>query len=194
MAWKGRAQVNIDPDKLKGVLLESGFHSENPAAHQVLNSILDGSAQTNERLDQKLGVNDLISTTQLKGKVPIANGGTQTGIYTPELTLVANLAGAGINPTIFYRIGDYINVSGMVQASPIAFNAVTRLGISLPLISYFNFDYQCSGIAVCPFVRNECAAIFADVANNRAQMEWLSGYNGVPQNWFYQFIYRIVQQ
>ena len=194
MAWKGRVRPTIDPDNLKGILVDSETQKENPPLFQTVDGLITSASETKGKLDNKLDKDGKISAKQIEGKVPVSNGGVLTGIYIPDLTLVANLVGAGTDPTIWFRVGNYVQVSGRIVVTPTAFNVLTQLGISLPLRSYFDFDYHCAGVAVCPTVRNECAAIYADIVNERAQLEWLSGFNGVQNSFFYNFTYRIIQQ
>lgn len=195
MAWKGRIQPIMSSDKLKGILVDSGVQSENNPLFQTVDQMLDISGDLTKSLEGKLGKEDKINIAQqVEGRLPVSNGGVLPGIYTPLLTLVANVGGAGVDPTIWYRVGDYVIVSGKIVATPTAFNTLTQIGISLPVKSYFDFDYHLSGVAVCPTVRNECAAIYADIVNERAMMEWISGYNGVQNGFFYNFTYRIIQQ
>jgi len=195
MAFKNRVKPTYDYNRLRNILVNSGFQNENSALFQTVNGLIDGASSVSDLLDGKLGRNEKIeATTQINGQIPLKNGGTQTGLYIPELTLVSNLGGAGTDPAYYFRIGDLIHVSGIIFVTPNAFNTITRLGIALPLISYFDFDHQCSGVAVCPTVRSESAAIFGDVVNNRAQMEWICGFNGVQERFFFNFTYRVIQQ
>jgi hypothetical protein len=195
VAFKNRVKPNYDYNRLRNILVNSGFQNENSALFQTINGLIDGAGSITDIVDGKLGKGDKINAkNQISGKIPLENGGTQTGLYIPELTLVSNLSGAGTDPAYYYRIGDFIHVAGIIFALPNAFNTTTQLGIALPLISYFDFDHQCSGVAVCPTVRSECAAIFGDVVNNRAQMEWICGFNGVQHRFFFNLTYRVIQK
>src|SRR5574341_1241568 len=97
----------------------------------------------------------------------------RSGVYTPTLTNVANLAASTAYECQWMRVGELVTVSGKADVDPTA-AASTQLGISLPIPSNFGAAEDCGGVAFSPAVANQGAAILADATNNRAQMEWIA--------------------
>lgn len=193
MAFKGRGKAEPDLDKLKASLVNSGEQTKNNALFQTIFQLIDGSKSLKETLSGKIGKTDKIDLdNQVDGHLPVKKGGSYSDIYLPILTLVANLSGVGTDDLHFYQNGDIITVAGRIQVTPTAVGVLTRAGISLPLISYFKFPYQCAGSAGSPTV-NQAGAIIGDVLNNRAELQFLS-VNNITYDMFFTFAYRIIQQ
>ena len=83
-------------------------------------------------------------------------------------------------------------VSGRFQVTPTAIGVDTQLAFKLPVLSYFDFDYQCAGSAFSPTI-NQGAAIIGDVGNNRALLKFLSVANSTF-DLFFTFGYEIIAQ
>jgi len=188
-----RSENTIDFSRLESSLLDSKIQDSNNAEYQVIKEIIKGTKNSTELLKKKLDKNGIISLeTQTSGILPIKNGGVFSNLYTPDLTLVANLDAATANVTHFVQMGSVVTVSGIVNVDPTAAATSTMLGISLPVKSRFLFNYFCGGTAVCPTIAGESAAILGDTANNRAEMEWISGATITAFNMVFSFSYRIL--
>lgn len=181
-----------DIDRLKTILVNSGMQTKEPAAFQTINGLIDGAQFFKKNLEGKLGKDDPIDLANATGALGLKNGGTIFGQYNPDLTLILNLNGAGVDDLYFYRIGSLVTVFGRIQVTPLAIGVDTELGFELPIISYFKFDYQCAGSGYSPTV-NQGAAIIGDVGNNRAKLKFLSTTN-VTFDLFLTFGYKIIEQ
>lgn len=103
----------------------------------------------------------------------LSQGTTASGTYTPTLTNVTNLDGSTAYVCQYLVVGRSCTVSGKVDVNPTA-TAATELGISLPFTTDFTTTQDCGGVAFCPSIASEGAAILADVTNNRASMQWVT--------------------
>lgn len=112
------------------------------------------------------------------------------GTYTPTLTGVANVAASTAYTCQYIKAGTMVVVSGKVDVDPTA-AAVTQLGISLPVASNFANPEECAGTAFCPAVAGQGAAILADAANNRAEMQWVA-VDLANRTMAFTFVYRII--
>jgi hypothetical protein len=96
-----------------------------------------------------------------------------SGTYTPTLTGVVNVAASTAYLCQYLRVGSVVTVSGQVDIDPTAAGD-TQLGLSLPVASAFATPQQCAGSAVSAAVAGQSAAILGDVANARAQVQWIA--------------------
>lgn len=114
-----------------------------------------------------------------------------SGTYTPTLTNVANLDGSTAYQAQYLRVGATVHVSGRVDVNPTAGGVSTQLGISLPVASNFGAAEDCAGTGAMPTIGAESAAILADTANDRAQMEWIAG-DDTNQPMYFSFTYQVI--
>lgn len=130
----------------------------------------------------------------LNSPLGLANGGTgqtsTTQTYTPTLTSVTNVAASTAFPCQYLRVGNVVTVSGKVDVDPTAIGQV-QLGISLPVPTSLSNDYECGGTAFTPAVAGQGAAIYADSANDRAQMEWVT-VDTSNRSMFFSFTYQVI--
>ncbi len=143
--------------------------------------------------------------THVSGTLPIANGGTNAttasgartslgfadGTYTPGLTNVANLAASTAYACQYMRVGDTVTVSGQVDIDPTLAATATQLGIDLPVASNFANANECGGTAAASGIAGQVAAIRADVANNRAELVYISG-DITNQPMYFSFTYLVL--
>jgi hypothetical protein len=113
------------------------------------------------------------------------------GVYTPTLTNVANLDAITSYEAQYIRVGTVVTVSGKVDADPTLAATSTKIGISLPVASNLGATEDCAGNATCPTIAGQIAAILADTANDRAQMEWIAG-DVTNQPMYYTFLYQVI--
>ncbi len=112
------------------------------------------------------------------------------GIYTPTLTNVSNLDASTAYSAQYLRVGGVVTVSGRVDVDPTLIAILTLLGISLPIPSRFDNVEECAGTAYDPGAV-QGAAIAADPANDRAEMQWISG-DISNEAMYYTYTYRII--
>lgn len=105
--------------------------------------------------------------------VVAADLGGLAGTYTPTLSNTTNVAASTSFQWQYLRVGNTVTASGPVDVDPTAAGQVV-LGISLPIASNFGADEDCSGVGAAIDVASQSAGIHADVANNRATLEWIA--------------------
>ena len=193
MAFKVRG-IKDDPSTLRRTLNQTTLNSEDNPLHDLLEKTITILENYENQIGEKFGKTDKIKATeQIDGIIPIKNGGGISGIYNPTTANVANVTGLEWDVFNYTRIGEMVNVSGKVRFNTVtAIGVDTRIGISLPILSYFDFDFQCSGVGYSDEV-NQGAGIKADVSNMRAELRFLSAVNGAF-SMYLQFTYRIVAQ
>lgn len=118
-------------------------------------------------------------------------GNVISGVYTPTLTNVANLAASTAYQCQYTEIGSVVIVSGKVDVDPTAPAALTQLGMSLPIASNIGAAEDCGGTAFASGIAGQGAAILGDAANNRAEMDWVAA-DVTNQPMFFIFSYRII--
>lgn len=99
-----------------------------------------------------------------------------SGVYTPTLTNVTNLAASTPRQLTYGRCGVNMGFAcGQVDVDPTGAGAC-ELGISLPpaLVSALTTAFQLGGCGACPAVAGFSVGISADAANDRARMRWIA--------------------
>ena len=122
--------------------------------------------------------------------VPAWGSVLDAGTYTPTLTNVANLGASTSYQAQYLRVGATVFVSGRVDVDPTA-GAATQLGISLPIASNIGATEDLGGAAFASGIAGQGAAIYGDLTNNRAQMEWIA-VDITNQPMFYSFGYQVI--
>jgi hypothetical protein len=124
--------------------------------------------------------------------IPVSDVATLKGdVYTPVIFNVANLSASTSYSCQYLRVDKSVTVSGRVDIDPVAAATLTQLGIALPIASTFTNTNECAGTGVSPDVAGQCAAIYADVANARAMLQWVSA-DVANRSMFFQFTYRVL--
>ena len=136
---------------------------------------------------------DVDRTISLSGNLTVSTATTlNSGLYTPTLTSVANVAANTAYECQWSRNGDVVTVSGKFQIDPTAGATLTQLGVSLPVASNFTANEQCGGVAFSSEVASLGAAILADAANNRAEVQYISTADTANRSWWFIFQYRVI--
>jgi hypothetical protein len=106
----------------------------------------------------------------------IRKGVVMSGTYTPTLTNGTNVAASTAFLAMYMRLGDIVHVAGQVSIDPTADDSLTRLGISLPISSDLAQIYDLSVVLTADGSTGdtEAGAIYGDVANNRATVDFTS--------------------
>lgn len=113
-----------------------------------------------------------------------------SNVWTPTLDNTTNVAASTAYDGQYIRVGNRVIASGRVDVDPTA-AAATELGISLPVASNFGALEDCAGVAFCPAVAGEGAAVSADAANNRAKMNWIAT-DTANRAFYFIFLYDVI--
>lgn len=71
-----------------------------------------------------------------------------SGVYTPTLTNLVNVASTVASPLQFLRVGRMVTVSGELQLTPTVNSTLTALFLTLPVPTFFATAGQCAGVGV----------------------------------------------
>lgn len=182
MAFKPRGGGN-EPSALLGLLNNTKLQQTNPATYQVLQSLITIAGQAKAAIANAFTKDSLLPANQLLGLVPIKNGGTESGIYTPVLTNLANITTSTAFPCYWTRIGNYITVTGQVDIDVTANNALTQLELTLPRPSQFNNSDQAMGVTTAfdtvGTAHGMAGIVTAIVATNDVMLELHSTTNNL---------------
>lgn len=118
-------------------------------------------------------------------KVPSMAGG-----YTPTLTNVTNVDASTAFALQYLRVGNTVTVSGKIEVDPTA-AAATSVGISLPIASNFGAAEDCGGIGAAHAIAGQSGGIYADAANNRAELTYVAANTGNAAMWIH-FTYQVI--
>lgn len=140
-----------------------------------------------------------IRATDLHNNASSQGNATQqdirSGSYTPILTAVSNVAASTSSVSQWLRVGNVVTVSGQVSITPtVATDTLTRLGISLPVLSNFTASSEVSGTAVAidsAVINGRPAKIIGDTINARASLEFLAAAT-IQTNYSFTFTYVVV--
>lgn len=113
-----------------------------------------------------------------------------SGTYTPTLTDTSNVDASSATVSQWIRVGNVVNVSGIVNIDPTSSATTTNIGISLPIASNFANASQCAGILSDGF-SDQSGRINADTTNDRATVEFQSKTTA-SRAFSFTFMYLIV--
>jgi hypothetical protein len=111
-----------------------------------------------------------------------------SGTYTPTLTNVNNLTSSTALQCQYLRVGATVTVSGAATINVTAGAASTQLGISLPVASSLGAVEDCGGVGS---TATESFMIFADITNDRAQLQNTASVTG-SQTVYFSFSYQVI--
>lgn len=131
-----------------------------------------------------------VTVTQNANDVNISVPTLTAGTYTPTLTNAVNVAASTAYLCHWTRIDGIVHVSGKVDIDPTAV-ASTRLDISLPVASNLAAVQDLCGNSACPDVAGQSAAIYANVTNDRASLEYVAA-SSANRSMYFNFTYRVL--
>jgi len=79
-----------------------------------------------------------------------------SGSYTPTLASEYNVASTTAQPCQYMRVGNVVTVSGGVNLTGTASNTWTRISITLPISSNFDYSYRAGGAGGSGFSNQVC--------------------------------------
>ena len=96
------------------------------------------------------------------------------GRYTPTLTNGANVAASTEFECGWFRVGNTVTVSGLVNIDVTLTATSTVLGMSLPIPSDFTGGGQLSGVGFCQAIAGLGLGINAETTANEANLQFIS--------------------
>ena len=115
----------------------------------------------------------------------------QSGVYTPTLTNVTNVAASAAAPCQYMRVGDVVTVAGRIDIDLTSGTTASELGVTVPIASDFALSYQAAGDCIA----SDGAGVWsisADVTNNRASFQTSSVAATANTTYYFTFTYRIL--
>jgi hypothetical protein len=135
-----------------------------------------------------------IQTSRTAVTAPAAgDGNVFSGTYTPTLTNSAGISASTAYSCQYIRVGNTVTVSGVLEVTTTGTGSQT-VGITLPIASNLSSISHCSG-AGCFYsatFRGVSSAIYADVTNDRATLNFLSPSAASGQATTFTFTYRVI--
>ena len=173
---------------LNGCTIGRSFSQQTISLERSLYHIQYAGAGGSTKVDEATHFVGLATVTNRDS----ANAATLSNVYTPTLTINANLDSVTAFQSQWMRVGNVVTVSGRLTADPTAAaNTSTSVYVSLPIASNFGAIEDCGGAAACNSVFGLAAAIYADTAGDRAIMQW-SSQQTTAVSMIYTFTYRII--
>jgi len=114
---------------------------------------------------------------------------TPTGVYTPTLTGVTNIAASTSYQGMYTRTANLVTVYGRADIDPTALTQST-IRISLPVASDFSVILDCAGVAGWGGIASQVGSIQADTTNNEAVLDFVAVSVANAGCWF-SFMYEI---
>lgn len=159
---------------------------QNVAAGRLLGNSTGSTGNVEE-----ISVTSPLSLTAGALSVSFTSLNLDSGTYAPTLTAVTNVTGVTQYGNFQYlRVGSTVTVSGKIGIDPTAAGN-TVMAISLPIASAFANEQECAGTAFAPAIAGMGAAILADVANDRAQLQYIA-VDVTNQPMFLSFTYQVI--
>jgi hypothetical protein len=130
--------------------------------------------------------------TLLAATINTGNGALElaASVYTPTLTIVANLDTTTAFECQYLRVGNAVNVSCMMALDPTTTLTATALRISLPIASNIGATEDAAGVGATSAI-NASGTIAGDAANDTANFNFLS-QDAVSGNYRVIFTYQVI--
>lgn len=113
---------------------------------------------------------------------------TASGVYTPTLTNVQNVATSTAYSCQWVRVRELVTVSGQIDIDPTLASTSTRVGVSFPIASTITNAYECAGTGGCPNNDGLTFTILGDVANTRALIQYETT-DTTDRSFYFSFTY-----
>jgi hypothetical protein len=154
--------------------------------------------QVNGNLDATNIAADSIGTSELAANIitqaEVSTTFIASGTYSATITGVTNVASINTPETLQYmRVGSAVTVSGRINNLDVtAASTNTAVGISLPVASNLGSAGDLGGVACADADALSAYAILADITNNRANLQGLSGLSAGSLDYGIHFTYQVI--
>lgn len=108
-----------------------------------------------------------------------------SGVWSPTLTAVTNVDSVTANSSWrWMKIGSIVHFSGSLNVDNTTANALSEVGISLPVVSNFTTFADAGGTAVASTPSSLCGIVKADTVNDVLAMSWQAGSTTDSRQWY----------
>jgi hypothetical protein len=150
----------------------------------------DGNANGGKTYPAFKGLINITSTGENDFSV-VSRDPPYSGVYTPTVAAVANIAGQSAAECQYLRVGNTVTVSGKVNVTPnVGGSITTRVSVSLPVTSNLAASYQCAGTTVAT-TTNESGIIIGDFGNDVAILQFYPAA-ATPRDMYFTFTYQVL--
>jgi hypothetical protein len=109
----------------------------------------------------------------------------KSGTYTPTLSSIYNVASSTAFVCQYMRVGNVVTVSGVINVTATATNTWTRISMTLPISSNFDFSYRAGGGGGANSTNNVCVIL----AGASTSVVYLDAYPNSTNSLSYYFSY-----
>ena len=176
----GANRFNLDYFSGNARLYSLGSNTTTKGGFEFHTNSSDGSIDVIALNIASTGAATFSSTLGINGVADSVKSGT----YTPTLAAVYNVASSGSYVCQYMRVGNVVTVGGAVEFAATAANTWTRISISLPISSTFDFSTRAGGGGAASATNNTCG-IQAEAFSGTKVL--LDSYPNTTGNLYYTF-------
>lgn len=125
----------------------------------------------------------------------VLSGAIGSGTFTPTLTNGANVAASTAYSCQYMQVGGTVTVSGRVDIDPTSVATLTSLDMSIPVTSAFSAQNNCGGTGgntLSVSADASTGTIYANAANDRVTLDFVTGTDVANRGWFFTYTYTIL--
>jgi hypothetical protein len=169
-----------------GKLLNIGVDEANSISFiQSLNRGTDAMPLSLQRYGGNVGIGTASPSEKLDVNGNIKASNLYSGTYTPTLSSVYNIASSTAFVCQYMRVGNVVTVSGVINVTATATNTWTRISMTLPISSNFDFSYRAGGGGGANSTNNVCVIL----AGASTSVVYLDAYPNSTNSLSYYFSY-----
>lgn len=155
---------------------------------EILSSDIAGGVANTPRLQiSNTGAATFSSTLGINGVADNIKSGT----YTPTLTGVYNVTSSTAFLCQYMRVGNVVTVSGVISAKATAANTWTRVSMTLPISSNFDWSYRAGGGGGSGASGNMCS-IQAGASTNQVYLDVYPPNSTTTYDYYFSYTYTIM--
>jgi hypothetical protein len=109
----------------------------------------------------------------------------KSGTYTPTLSSIYNVTSSTAFVCQYMRVGNVVTVSGVINVTATATNTWTRISMTLPISSNFDFSYRAGGGGGANSTNNVCVIL----AGASTSVVYLDAFPNSTNSLSYYFSY-----
>jgi|688.fasta_scaffold105583_1 hypothetical protein len=143
--------------------------------------VMTGGSTTPKLTIASTGAATFSSTLGING----VSDNIKSGTYTPTLSSIYNVASSTAFVCQYMRVGNVVTVSGVINVTATATNTWTRISMTLPISSNFDFSYRAGGGGGANSTNNVCVIL----AGASTSVVYLDAYPNSTNSLSYYFSY-----